>query len=303
MTACIPRKDSDTQSSLCGKVAPRLLRYTHICTAHGDRAVSRITVYRWVDQFEQGRKSVSDLPRLGRPRARDSDSLSERVLDLIEVDCRLTIREIADRLNCPRSTVHRCMTDMGLVKLSARWVPRLLSADMKLQRLQTCRSSLDMVQQYGGWNVFRHLIVTGDETWIPYFEPTSKKDSMVWTVKGSDPPVKARRDAHCKKVMLTFFFDCNGPLTIEFLEPNTTINANGYVATLSRLKGDIQNKRRGVEKPHILHHDNARPHTARQTTDAISQLNFEHLPHPPYSPDLAPADFALFPQMKQLLRG
>ena len=35
----------------------------------------------------------------------------------------------------------------------------------------------------------------------------------------------------------------------------------------------------------------------------IDRLNFELVPHPPYSPDLAPADFAIFPQIKKLLRG
>jgi histone-lysine N-methyltransferase SETMAR len=277
--------------------------YHHLCSIHGAEAVSRMTVYRWVEQFESGRTNLADLPRSGRPSAPSSKALADRILDLLEEDCRMTIREIADRLDTPRSTVHLCLTNMNFVKLSARWVPKLLTADMRLQRQQTCQGNLNLVSQRGGWNQFRQLIVTGDETWVPHFDPPTKQESKVWTLKGSDPPLKARRETHCKKIMLSVFFDCNGPITIDFLEPNTMINADRYSSLLASLKADIQNKRRSGVKPVILHHDNARPHTAHQTMEAIKKLKFDLLPHPPYSPDLAPADFALFPQLKRHLRG
>jgi hypothetical protein len=45
-------------------------------------------------------------------------------------------------------------------------------------------------------------------------------------------------------------------------------------------------------------HDNARPHTARTTIDALETLKFEVLSHPPYSPDFAPSDFHFFPHLK-----
>lgn len=35
----------------------------------------------------------------------------------------------------------------------------------------------------------------------------------------------------------------------------------------------------------------------------IHELKFELLPHPPYSPDLAPSDFHLFPNLKKWLAG
>ncbi|GFN75127.1 transposase [Plakobranchus ocellatus] len=53
----------------------------------------------------------------------------------------------------------------------------------------------------------------------------------------------------------------------------------------------------------ILQHDNARPHTSRQTQDALRQLKLTTLPHPAYSPDLAPSDYYLFPQLKNYLKG
>ena len=48
----------------------------------------------------------------------------------------------------------------------------------------------------------------------------------------------------------------------------------------------------------ILHQDNAPAHTSQKT-----QLEFQCLKHPPYSPDLAPLYFAVFPYIKSFLRG
>jgi len=53
----------------------------------------------------------------------------------------------------------------------------------------------------------------------------------------------------------------------------------------------------------ILLHDNTRPHTARLTLETVEQLGFEALPHPPYSPDLAPSDYHLFGPVKKMLGG
>jgi hypothetical protein len=53
----------------------------------------------------------------------------------------------------------------------------------------------------------------------------------------------------------------------------------------------------------LLHHDNARPHTARATQERIQELQWELLEHPPYSLDLAPHDFHLFGPLKNHLGG
>ena len=50
-----------------------------------------------------------------------------------------------------------------------------------------------------------------------------------------------------------------------------------------------------------MQHDNARPHTGRTTVATITHLHFECLPHPPYSPDLAPSDFNMFGPLKEAM--
>ena len=53
----------------------------------------------------------------------------------------------------------------------------------------------------------------------------------------------------------------------------------------------------------LFRHDNAPTHTSAVVTAKLVELGYELLPHPPYSPDLAPCDFFLFPNLKKSLAG
>jgi hypothetical protein len=50
-----------------------------------------------------------------------------------------------------------------------------------------------------------------------------------------------------------------------------------------------------------LHADNAGPHTARVSTGYVTRNWMKRIPHPPYSPNLAPSDFFLFGYVKRKL--
>ncbi|EFN82363.1 Histone-lysine N-methyltransferase SETMAR, partial [Harpegnathos saltator] len=52
----------------------------------------------------------------------------------------------------------------------------------------------------------------------------------------------------------------------------------------------------------ILQHDNARPHVHKSVTNYLG-VNWEILPNPPYSPDIAPSDYYLFRSMVSTLYG
>uniref|UniRef100_A0A8B9VE04 Transposase n=2 Tax=Anas TaxID=8835 RepID=A0A8B9VE04_9AVES len=52
-----------------------------------------------------------------------------------------------------------------------------------------------------------------------------------------------------------------------------------------------------------LHHDNAPRHTVFRVVECLAQHKVATLPQPPYSPDLAPPDFFLFPRIKSTLKG
>jgi transposase len=53
----------------------------------------------------------------------------------------------------------------------------------------------------------------------------------------------------------------------------------------------------------VLHHDNAPCHTSLLIHQFLSDKRITVRPHPPYSPDLAPYDFWLFPKLKLTMKG
>jgi len=57
--------------------------------------------------------------------------------------------------------------------------------------------------------------------------------------------------------------------------------------------------RRKFTKGVLLLNDNGPAHRALATQKTLAYLGFQCLDHPPYSPDLAPSDYHLFPGLKK----
>jgi hypothetical protein len=94
-----------------------------------------------------------------------------------------------------------------------------------------------------------------------------------------------------------------GIIYYKLLERNLTVTAKCYCQQLRRLEEEIQQNRPSRRHGVILQHDNARPHTAKMRKAAIQEPDWDILPHPPYSPDLAPSDYHLFRSLSNILRG
>jgi histone-lysine N-methyltransferase SETMAR len=92
-----------------------------------------------------------------------------------------------------------------------------------------------------------------------------------------------------------------GVILIDVLHRGQTINSDVYVETLKKRFRRVR-PHKGVTNV-LLHHDSARPHTSLHTREAITDLQWTVLPHPPYSPDLAPSDYHLFSPLKHAIRG
>jgi hypothetical protein len=90
---------------------------------------------------------------------------------------------------------------------------------------------------------------------------------------------------------------------MKLLERNLTVTAERCCQQLRRQEEAIQQKRPARRHGVILQHDSARPHTANMTKAAIQELDWEILPHPLYSPDLAPSDYHVFRSLPNNLRA
>ena len=79
-------------------------------------------------------------------------------------------------------------------------------------------------------------IVTSDESWFHHFEPDTKRQSMEWHHLHSPSKKKAKTVPSAAKVMGRVFWDAEGLILAEFLEPGQTITAACYVQTLHKLR-------------------------------------------------------------------
>ena len=284
-----------------GKTGAQIVR--EMRAVYQNNCPSDKTIYNWIERFKAGEDSVEDKPRPGRPCTSTTAENIQRVREILDADRRLTVEQVADAIGLPPSSVHVIITEhLGMHRVVARWVPKLLSDKQKQERVTVSMDCLAMYRAAPG--NFLDRIVTGDEAWFYYYDPETKAQSSEWCVPNEPPPIKAKVIPSAGKRMATVFWDNKGILLIKWLPEGQTINSNYYVEVLTELKDVIKKERRGKwSKRVLLHHDNAPAHTSRETKAAISKLGFEFLPHPPYSPDLAPSDFWLFSKMKEPLRG
>ena len=140
---------------------------------------------------------------------------------------------------------------------------------------------------------FFDRIITGDETWVYQYDPETKQQSKKqWLLRGSSGPIKFKSEKAVKKVMATVFWDSEGVVLVGFLEGKKTVAGAYYVGVVRKLRAILAEKRPGKLYCGILfHHDNAPAHSCRIVRDVLREFQWKLLPHPPYSPDLAPSDF------------
>ena len=130
-------------------------------------------------RFKQGRESPEDDPRSGRPLSAFTENDISAVKNLIDEDAGYTIEEISETPNINSGAVFVILKQrLKLRKISARWVPHLLSQEEKDRRVKIAS---ELLQIYDGCDDRRLFeIVTGDETWISFFEPEGKENNKVW---------------------------------------------------------------------------------------------------------------------------
>lgn len=269
----------------------------------GAECPSYATVKRWLAEFKHGNMKLDDDPRCGRPRTSTSEEMTEKVQDLVMDDRRITTRTIAETLQISQERVHHILSQiLGMNKVSSRWVPRLLTVDQKRERVKLSVQNLELFE--ADPEGFAARFITMDETWVHHFEPEYKQQSMQWKHPFSPTPRKARVVPSAGKVMASIFWDAKGVLLMDFLRKGETVTGMYYSSLLGKLRVAIKEKRKGMlSKGVLLHADNAPAHSSALAVGKVHECGFQIIQHPPYSPDLAPSDYYLFPNLKKHLAG
>ena len=130
------------------------------------------------------------------------------------------------------------------------------------------------------------------------FEPQRRADNKQWKRKAQKAHVLPREP--CSKKVYAIFFNSSGPVFQVHCPSGHTVTCRFYKNSVLKKVKEFYNKKRpgkGWSGVHLLH-DNASSLKSFLASEKVNVLNY-----PPYSPDLSPCDFFLFPRLKKMLSG
>lgn len=260
---------------------------------YSEHTLAEQTCRKWFARFKAGDFELEDKERPGQPKKFEDKELEA----LLNEDSSQTLQELSTSLEVDLSTVGKRLKTLGIIQKEGHWVPYELKPRDIERRLLTCELLLQREERKG----FLHRIVTGDEKWIHYDNPKRRKS---WVKPGQPSTSVAKLNIHGSKLLLCIWWDQRGVIYYELLKPKETITGDRYRLQLMRLSRAMKEKRPEYSERHdkvILLHDNARPHVAKPVQTYLKTLKWEVLPHPPYSPDIAPSDYHLFRSMAHSL--
>lgn len=254
----------------------------------GPGTISHMTASRWFNRFKNGNEELEDEPHTGRPPVFDLEALKAA----IQEDPRQSSRCLSERFGYSHSIIQQHLHELGFVWKLPIWIPHELSP-VQFQMRSDIAASLLSYKRTMAW--LRNL-VTADEKWTFY---VNYHHGRQW-VKPREPGLPVpKTDIHSKKVMLSIWWCMTGPIHWELLPTNTTVTADVYCKQLEAVAAKVCGK---MDRVFYLH-DNARPHVAKTVRQKLLEIGWTTLPHPPYSPDMAPTDYHLFRSLSHFLDG
>jgi histone-lysine N-methyltransferase SETMAR len=277
-------------------IQSRSINFVHqqLVEAYHSHAPSRATVARWLHDFSEGRTSLEDEERSGRPK---ESAMEKEVEELVEEDPTRSNRDIAATIGISPTTVQRILhEELHIGRRPLKVVPYFLSPEQRAERVTTARLMLSYLNPLQA----HHLpyLWTQDESWILFKNPPR---SIL--TKLDEPRVESLRPTcHGQKVMISLIWNFDGlwamtvlprgkGFTRDFMINNVVADWEAVVKTVRPVLGVAGS---------LLHLDNAPTH---KIDDELSKKKVTRIPQPPYSPDLSPCDFHLFGYIKEVLQG
>ena len=192
----------------------------------------------------------------------------------------MTIREVAEEVRIVFGTCQKILTkDLQMRRVTAKFVPRLLTAEQKDDRLSFCSDLCDRAQNDPN---FTSSINTGDSCWVYSYDPETKQMSSQWNTASSPRLKKARQVKSNVKTMLIPFFNIDGLFHYEYVPRRHAVSKEFYKTVLQCFCDSVCRYRpeKWRSGNWILHHDNAPAHRAVTTNEFLAKHNILLFPTP-----------------------
>jgi len=173
---------------------------------------------------------------------------------LIRQDRRQTFHDIAVELGIGYGTCQRVLTEeLGMHHVAAKFVPRILTADHKQQRVNVCT---ELHQLASDDETFLSRVITCDECWVYGYDPEKNQQSSQWKSSTSPRPKKARQVKSNVNSMIITFSDVKRIVHKEFVPTDQNVNFGFYCDVLRRLHENVRSCRpkHWREQTWLLHH-------------------------------------------------
>lgn len=172
-----------------------------ITKVYGDNSVCQTIVFDWHKRFREGRTSIEDNERSGLPVSKHSEQAVEEVRALLKEDRRYTLKDLALATGFSVWKMHQIVhEDLGMRKVCARWIPRLLTAEQKERRVEIAKDFIRKFERQG--DAFLKNIISGRDLGVllqaRVKDPVQHMETSIFTTseKGACHQVSDEEDVH-----------------------------------------------------------------------------------------------------------
>jgi len=232
--------------------------YEEMSTVFSDSSPSLRTIQRWYLNFKRGNFNLEDDERSGRPVSAVTQENIIAVKKLIEKDRRVTYLQIQYILKISAPSVSLILHEhLKVRKLCTLWIPYQLTCDQKVIRVNWSKEMLKKFNNGSSKQI--NSIVTGDETWVYFYDIPTKTQSQLWIFEDEDSPVQVRQSKSIGKRMFAIFFSKGGLVKAVMLDGKKTVTASWYTDhCLPQVFEELTNRRpKSRLGTWFIHHDNA----------------------------------------------
>jgi len=261
------------------------------------------TIRRRCQEFKEGsRDSFERKEGSGRPTSDNRNDNVDDVKRLIDGDSCLTLRDIAAKLNISHTIVKRILNeDLAKLWCHTKWVPHCLSDRNKFVRVERCGDMVELLTS----RIAKANLITIDEKFFYCRKVAAPNKIGSWMDAEGDTVRRqtARRTNMEKKFLVIVAVSQQGYHYFEVLTTNEHITSDRYVDFLRNLEHFLRQQQVPIFPENMrLQHDNARPHSAGQTSQYLDGRNIRLIRQPPYSPDVNLCDRYIFPRLEALTK-